>query len=78
MLKDRKSKILSDAEAKILLGVHNYCNEPASRPSKLDIHLLSYVYYQVHIYLIAGNFRGKKLSRMVGNEKFAEKSFMDS
>ena len=44
---DLKLGKLTDAEAGILLGVHNYCNQLASRPSKLDIHLLTSVYYQV-------------------------------
>ena len=46
---DLKSGKLTGAEANVLLGVHSHCNKLASRPSKLDLHLLSSVYYQVTI-----------------------------
>ena len=46
---DLKSGKLTGAEANVLLGVHSHCNQLASRPSKLDLHLLSSVYYQVTI-----------------------------
>ena len=45
-------------------------------------HSLTHLYsvkltYKKTKYRIAGNFRGRKLSRIFGNEKFAEKTFVD-
>ena len=45
---DKSDGKLSLHAAKILVGIHEFCTNPVDEPSKLDIHLLSVVYYQVN------------------------------